>query len=356
MSDYDLGICGDESVLNQTVGALFNNSGSRQKLFSGTRTVSVLGQNVDTSWSVLSQPVFSLDSPPANVWAAAITQSGTPLSPAVNALTVRFDSVQVSMTSPGTPPRQTTTSILAICALSATGSGLALQPLGVVVDLSRASDIDRAVYQTFLIPAILESTATLFTAAPAPNIDIKVAQFGPPAISVGGGRLSAVSNLAGKGSPAPADPSSFPVSGNFCVLLSPEAMQAIASNGASRMNGLTKSTSGGQNVGLGSATYDAGIRIDNATANAAGPAGVDAVLSISAWASAGFTIVGGVVGDIVNGVQTAGEAAASAAQQAADAAAAAAQAAASAAASAASTVGGAVSSAGSTVIHAVSSY
>ena len=309
MAAFDLAVAGDETLLNNSVQTLYSRPSLRAKLFTGSTTEQILGVTTNVSWDILAAPTFSFQAPSASVWSSSVSSTGAPLTPVPNAFTVSFPQVQVSQKSGNAQPQQAVTSVTAICVLDTSGGSPGPKTIAAMANLAGASDIDRAIYTQIIIPQSINTANSMLSGLVLPQITIHNISFGPPVFAIGSGRCLMAANLAGNGTPAAPSPDSIPP-GPLVVLLSPAAMQKIVSTGAVGLLGQSANTSGSQSFGLGSASYSAQVQVTgvSATVNSGDPTAIQANVSLQASASAGITVLGGVVGDIVHGVETAAEA------------------------------------------------
>lgn len=312
MASYDLAVSGDVTLLNNSVQTLYNRPSLRAKLFTGSTTQQIMGANTTVSWNVLVPPVFSFEAPSDQVWTASVDANGAAPARVPNAFTVAFPQVQVSQQAPKTSLQQAVTSVTAICVLQTSGGSAGPKTIAAMANLTGASEIDRAIYTQIIIPQSINTANAMLSGLVLPQITFHNLSFGTPAFAIGSGRCVMVANLAGSSAPAAPAPDSVPA-GPLVVLLSPAAMQQIVNIAAAGLPGQSANTSGSQNFGLGSASYSASIQVNSisATVDPQNPRSINANVSLQASANAGITILGGVVGDIVHGIETAAEAVAS---------------------------------------------
>ncbi|HEY3364147.1 MAG TPA: hypothetical protein VGK74_03710 [Symbiobacteriaceae bacterium] len=301
MSTCDVIICVDQATLGGIVAALYGRPSLRDKLFRGSRAVDVLGVNVNVTFDVLQPPVISLNSPTDEQWRLGITKDGNPAQKAPNAVVVHFGQVKVGKQREAGGYDETTTAFDAICTIGLANNTLAIDPLAVIVDLSHASPDDQIIFPAVVIPQILQMVGTMLSGEHLPDINFQGIRFGDVVLSVGGGRLAAVANLAGK--PAPGAPllDSLPP-GQFYLLLSPAVMQSFADSAAAGMNGKQlPPQSGSQGFGVASAEWNANARLDHVSARVspADMTSLDLAVTVSIDASAGVNILG-PLGDLVN--------------------------------------------------------
>lgn len=309
MASYDLAISGDETLINNSVQTLYNRPSLRAKIFNGSTTEQIMGVNTTVSWNVLVPPVFSFQTPSDQVWTSSFDSNGTAPARVPNAFTVTFPQVQVSQQTPSTSLQQAVTSVTAICVLQTSGGSPGPKTIAAMANLTGASNIDQAIYTQIIIPQSINTANSMLSGLVLPQIAFHNISFGTPAFAIGSGRCVMVANLAGGSAPAAPSPDSVPA-GPLVVLLSPAAMQQIVNVGAAGLQGQSASTSGSQSFGLGSASYSASIQVNSISASVdpQNPAAINASVSLQASANAGITVLGGVVGDVVNGIKTAAEA------------------------------------------------
>jgi hypothetical protein len=298
MSNYDVAIVMNQAALNGVLASLFAQQNLRSQLFSGSQQASVLGTKTTVSWSVLQTPTVTLSPPSAQQWSQAIKQDGSTPQPAQNALVVSFPALQVSETS--TNPSTVPVEAIVVASINSKNA-LSLAPVAVIVDLSKASTFDQTLYKEIIIPQVLNLTTSMLSGEQIPNISFQGVQFGSLVLSVGNGLLAGVANLNGKPAPAAPDLTSLP-NQNFYILLSHDAMQQIASTGSHQLQGQSTHTSGSKSFGIGSADYNAGIKLNNASASVSSSdlTRVNASVDVSASASAGINLFDSIGQTIVS--------------------------------------------------------
>jgi len=321
---FDVAISLDEGTLNRIVAVLYARPGLRNGLFTGSRTATVLSEQVTVGWDVQAVPVVQLVPPTPEQWTAAVKGDGsTAPIPSTNAFLISFPRLSVTRTLPGGTVQQATVPVEAICTVGLRNNQLVLDAEAAVVDLSQAPAFDRAFVYPVLIPEVLNMADSLVSGQQVPALSFGGLTFGDAALAVGGSRLVAVANLQGSPAPDAPDPASLPA-GEFYVLLSSSAMTQVAAQGAAGLQGKQGAASGSQGFGIGTASYQASATLTRVSATPTPDlTAVSAQVSVEVSASAGVD----VLGTIVNGIVQAGE-----------------------------TVGNAFEDAGKAVAHAFSSY
>ncbi len=305
MSNFDVAICMDQGSLNQVINSIFNRQSLRAKLFNGSQSTTLAGVQVQVGWEVLVPPTVTLTPPTAEQWSSSVKRDGSTAQPTGNAFMVTFPQLHVLRTKSNGEQSEATTSVEAICTVAIVNDRLSITPLAAIVNLSGATDFDTVIYKAIIIPQVLNMAGQMLAGEQIPAISFQGVSFGPLTLGVGGGRLIGVAALVGQPTPQPPDPGSLPGGAPFYVLLSPAALNQMASVGVQQMAGKGASTSGSQGFGIGSADYNASIRLDNASAgiDPGDLTMINAQVGISAAASAGITtVVGQVINDIGNGV------------------------------------------------------
>ncbi len=299
MSNFDIGICIDQTTLSGVIAALYARPSLKSQLFSGRQTIAIMGVNLTVGWDVQQAPTVSLNPPSAQQWQNAVKSDGSVPQPVENAFLVQFSQVRVEKQPDSGGAMATTTSFAAICTVSLTNNALTITPMAVVIDLSQASEFDQVMYRMLIIPRVLNLVGTVLSGQQLPDIDFQGTRFGAAVLTVGNGQLTVVANLAGQPAPAAPAPDRLP-GGPFSILLSPQAMQQIANRGTRDLQGKTTGTSGSQSFGIGTANYRANVRLDHvsATVSPGDPTTVNAAVGVAVSASAGVDILG-VVGDAV---------------------------------------------------------
>jgi len=323
MSDYDVAICLNEEALNRIVNQLFQKPGLKTKLFTGTQTVPVMGVSVPVAWNVQQVPYIHLSPPTNDQWNHAIKPDGTAsVPPQENSIVMDFSNVQVSKKNVSTGQNeQTTANFQALCTVSVSGNNLlTIIPLGALVELNGVSPNDHVLYQSFMIPKILQMAKTLVSGEQLPDLHFQGLNFGTPVLSLGSGRLVAVANLENKPSPSAPPAETFP-NQPLTILLSSEAIQSGVSKGLSSFQGLSTGTGGSENLGIVKANYNANITVRNisASVNPQDLALLNVSVDLAASASAGADVFGPIGDVIVDGANAVADGVTYAANKVADA-------------------------------------
>jgi hypothetical protein len=319
VANFDVALSVNESTLNQISASLFARPSLRARLFSGSKAVNLEGVQTKVDWQVQTAPTVSLRSPTSAEWAKAIAADGTVAKPTANAMIVHVPKVAVTRTDPGAQPQSAVVPIDVICTITVANQTLVYNAPAVIVDLSAASEFDRALYQLVIVPQVLAAVAVSFAHPHLPAIDFQGLKFGPPVLVIGGGKVMGVANLEGKPTPPAPDPASLP-SEPFYVLFSPDVVQRACKTGTAPLIGQAASTSGSKGFApLGNASYSASVRIDDIAAQpTANPTVVNVSVALSASASAGVTLLGGIVGAVTDAANTVAHVAEDAAKTVAD--------------------------------------
>ena len=300
-----MAICMAEPTLQGVVAALYGRF--RQTLFQGTGTVNIAGVPLTVGYDVQAAPAVRLAPPTPAQWEHAVQADGSPARPTANAAVLHFPRVAVTR-SPGTPQEATATVSFDAIAVAALDAGrLKIRPVGVSIDLSAASPNDRILYRGLIIPRVLGLLGDMLSAEAVPAISFQGVRFGDAVLVLGAGRLAALANLAGEPPPAPPPPESLPTEG-FCILLSPPAMQAVATAATSGLRGRSLSQSGEAAYGIGTAQYSATLRVDGLALHLQDPTTILARAGLAASASAAVDVLGPIWDQITGGVETAANA------------------------------------------------
>jgi hypothetical protein len=301
---FDVAIGMDESGLNQVLGELFQRPGLRKDLFSGSQSANILGAAIQVDWSVEQAPTVHLSAPTPDQWKHAIKADGAVAAPTVNALTMHFPQFKITRKAASGPDQTATVALDVICTINIQSDNLIVSALAVSVDLSAASAFDQVLYKSVIIPRILNLVGTAFGVEHLPNVNFEGLQFGPIALTVGSGRVAGVANLAGKPTPPAPDPGTLP-NAKFFLLLGRDALQQTAQKGAAGLVGHSATSSGSRGFGLGNASYNGSVRLDSVSVQVGGdPTVINAQVAIGAEASAGVSLLGGIPGQIVDGLKT----------------------------------------------------
>lgn len=296
MSNYDLAVSMDQATLDRVIATLFARPSLRRKLFSGSQSIDVLGAPVTVDWEVQQAPQLSLRPPSAQQWQNAIKQDGGTPQPTEGAFVVRVPKLKVSRKSASGETGQATISPEVIVAARTRNRRLSLEPVAVVIDLSRASEADKQIYRNVVVPQVLRMAGAVLSDAPIPTIQYQGVAFGPPAFAVGNGRIVAVANLRGEPVPAAPSPATMP-GGSFYVLLDRQVLEQTARRIARELQGESASTSGSQGFGVGRARYRASVRLERVSASMSRDlTTVEASVRVSARANARVKILFGSVG------------------------------------------------------------
>jgi len=307
MNAYDLVIGMDQSCVNKMITSLYSRQTLRDKLFAGDKTTDILGTEIKVSWRVESAPIVSLDAPSSDQWNKAIKSNGNVQAPIDNAFLVHMKQLRLTQSQQnGGSNLETTTALSIICHMSINEKKLYISPMAVIVDLSSASESDKLIYKSIIIPKVLDMAGQMLSGEQLPKINYQGLQTGTPLLAIGNGRLVAVANLEGGSDPATPTAADFP-NETFYTLFSRHALQNIMDIGAKDIAGQSTSTSGSQGFGIGKASYNASIRIDSVSISPASNdlTQADAEMRISASASAGISILPPFLGEVGQGVTTA---------------------------------------------------
>ncbi|MGJ4788457.1 hypothetical protein [Leptospira koniambonensis] len=311
MSDYDLLINVNESVFNQALSSLYGKENLRNKLFKGTKSETYLNTPVNVSWDVLTAPILSLNPPTDADWKSSYKQDGKTPSPVQNAFLIKFPKLKVSKDQNGSV-LDTTLSVQGICSikLDISSNRISIDSYALIVDISNASPLDQFIYKSIIIPQILKTADSALEGGQIPALDFHGAKFGEINIFVGQGRFLASANLESKAKAAIPNLNSIP-NQPFFILISKEASQSIVNQETASLIGKKQSTSGSKSFGIGTANYDAAVRINRLGVQLLDdPTQVSSTADLSITAGAGVDLLGPVVGAIVDAAKYVGSGAA----------------------------------------------
>ena len=306
MSTFDIGIGMTQATLNDAVATFFRRPRLRSTLFQGRRSLELMGIPVVAGWEILEAPILRLAPPAEELWQNAIDQSGQTPTAVPGAFTLELPRLHVSLGQPDGGARETELVATVIATASLSQNDLALDARALVVDLAQASELDRLIYQTFIIPQVLQATDALFSGREIPDISFQGLSFGSVTIVIDEGRIIALANLAGKPAPPPVNSNTLP-DRPFFILLSREAMAIAAQRGGSGMQGKVIERTGVERYSIASAEYKAQIRLDSVVAQpSAALTELDVVVAISPSLVAGVSVFQALGNEVVNTANQAG--------------------------------------------------
>jgi hypothetical protein len=294
MSSYDLLIGVGEERLNAILAQVYASDQLRRSLFSGSQSGAFTGLEYRVDWSVGVAPTISLKAPTQDEWSAAIKGGGAPAAPQSGAFLVNLSSLSIKLQATG-ESLDTTVPVRAICTVAAGGGALSISALAVIVNLNAASDLDRYLIESVMVPTILDMLNKTLSGISIPQVNVMGMALTPPVVGIMNGYLLTAFNLVNSGTPSP-DGAAIP-GDPFFILLSRQLVQsAVDFQVRSNLQGKTFDQSGSEGGGGFSAEYSVHGRIDGITAaTTSNPTALRANASLSMSASAGITTPVGVV-------------------------------------------------------------
>lgn len=303
MGKYDVLIGVNEARLNAIMAQVYNSAQLRQSLFTGSQSGNYSGIPCQVNWSVGAAPTLSLQTPTPDEWNASIKGGGAPATPQAGAFIVNLSSLSVKLNAAGESV-DTTVPVKTICTIAAAGGSLSFSALGVIVNLSQASDMDKYMISNVLVPEILAMLTKALSGIAIPRITIGSISLTPPVVGIANGNLLTAFNQVQFGTPSvdgvaiPGDP--------FFVLLSQAMIQsAVDHEVRSNLQGKTFDQGGSEGGGGFSAEYSVhGVIQGISVSTTPNPTTLHANVSLGMSASAGINTPIGVV---IGGLETAGK-------------------------------------------------
>jgi hypothetical protein len=311
---FDVALGMDERTLSEVLASLYDRPSLKARIFSGTQQIHEMGISTMVSFEVEAPPVVRLMPPSSDQWNRAIKRDGSAVQPTANAMVVMLPKLKLSRPKSDGTLQEGVISLDAIVTVTIVDQRLSYDALAVVIDLSGATPLDRIIYRKVVIPMALDAVDRAFGQPHIPNIAFRGLSFGPIALQVGDGRVVGIANLAGKPPAGPQPDHALPHE-PFFILLSREALQIACQSGTADLVGRTDGTSGSANFGIGTATYEGRVRVDDIAVRVEDdPTTVDVAVAVSASAQAGVD----VIDQIWDGIKTGGNAVADAGKTAVD--------------------------------------
>lgn len=298
---YDLLVGLSAPKLDQAIAQVYGNASLRESLFKGSKSVNLGGSNISVAWDVQSAPAFQLSPPSADEWKIAVKGDGSKAPPQNDAFMVNLAKLKLQITA-SAGNLDTTIPVKIICTADSSTGRILLKALAVIVNLSDASDTDKFIIRSILIPGLLDTANKSLNGFNIPSPSIPGISLTPPVADVQNNHLLVAFNLLKDGTPnlsgvnLPDD--------SFFILMSPE-LTNYAINYVVKNNVQGKSFSKSGSVGGGgfSANYNATGRINSIGLNQiSDPTRLKANISLGLNAGAGIdTPVGYIIkgGEIV---------------------------------------------------------
>jgi len=204
MSKYDMAVGLDKTTLDGGTAQLYTDSSARENVFKGSETI----QKGTAVWDVLSAPVFTLEPPPADLWAASITAQGVNPKPedrpTMEAFQMILPQFQASYTvGTSTVGGTTQVNVFATVAVSADGTKLSFTPVAIWLDETQMKGWDKFVLNQLILKQIFIKANQLLSGIAIPVLSFSQdgisLDFTAPVITITGGKLIVAANLKGKG-------------------------------------------------------------------------------------------------------------------------------------------------------------
>lgn len=300
MSNYDALIGVNEARLNGILAQVFASPQLRQSVFIGGQAGNYSGVDFRVNWTLNAAPTLSLRPPTLQEWQASIKGGGSPATPQAGAFIVNLSSLTVKLDATG-QTLDTTVPVTAICTIAISGTTISFTALGIIVNLSQASDLDKYMISNVLVPEILAMLTKALSGVAIPKINIAGIPLTPPVVGITHGYLLTAFNLGQFGTPSvenvaiPGDP--------FFALLSQRMLQtAVDFEVRSNLQGKTFDKSGSEGGGGFSAGYSVHGEIQRiAVSVTPNPTVLHANVSLGMSASAGInTPVGEIINKIID--------------------------------------------------------
>ncbi len=303
MSDLLVGM--SEGALNKWLSGIYSKPAAQSKVFKGSMSVS--GQTV--SWDIGAAPTATLAGPSDPIWdnwPKSLTHNGTPQGSAAppdaadNPVAITFTNFSGSVSgSGGSGAGGTAPQVIVYATAQLQATSVSIVPLSAWLDESAVPAWSQLTLNA-IIGAALSQAQLLLGAIHTPQISYGGVTFGAAALTAADHKVGIAANLQGK--PAAPAPAAGDLPGDeFYVVLSREALQRVADIGMQQLNGQSASKSGSYDAGIFKASYSGRVTLDRASATPqADPTQMAANVVVSASASAGVDIFGGIIGGLTD--------------------------------------------------------
>ena len=290
MSNYDLLVGLNQDRLNLITQQAYSSDALKKSLFVGGDSGQYSGINYTLNWVVDSTPTLSLRSPTPDEWTRAIKEDGKSVAPQSGAFIVDIQklSIKLNTSSETQEDLSTTIPVQAICTATARGGSLTVKALAVIVNLSKATELDSYLISKVLIPGLLGMLNKTLAGIQLPQLSFGNTNLTPPVVEIKNGYLLAAFNLVKDGTPSigdaqiPSDP--------FFSLLSRELVQSVVSYEVRHnIQGQKFDKGGSEGAGGFSANYHTWGKISSVSVSTtSNPMKLHANVSIEMSASAGI--------------------------------------------------------------------
>ncbi|KAA5831770.1 hypothetical protein F1721_18175 [Saccharopolyspora hirsuta] len=277
--DNDFAVCVDQETLNTSLRALHGRD-DLKKFREGRQQVTIGGNNEWVDWKIDEPPHLRLQPPSDALWRDAIKENAQAPKPTTNAFVLTFPKFWFKRDG----QEGKTTSIEAICTLTAQDGKCTFTPHGAKVDLTGFAQSDRVIYRQIIVPRLLREAGKLLAGLSVPNINVYGLSFGPIAAAVGDDRVITVANLRDRPNATPPSTTALPKRGNY-VLLSKNTMEKGAKLAAVLLNGYAWQGGGGDSYWGGWYKCTAGFKVNSINAHANSPTGFSVYPDLGGWVS-----------------------------------------------------------------------
>ncbi|MDA3642453.1 hypothetical protein LZ318_21135 [Saccharopolyspora indica] len=277
--DNDFAVCVDQETLNSSLRVLHGRP-DLKNFREGKQQVTISGNSEWVEWKIEDPPYLTLQAPSDDLWRDAIKENEGAPKPTTNAFVLAVPKFWFKRE--GHDGR--TTSIEAICTLTAQDGRCTFTPHGAKVDLTGFVEADRIIYRQIIVPRLLREAGKLLAGLAVPNIDVYGLGFGPIAAAVGDERVITVANLRGRPNATPPSTTALPKRGNY-VLLSKNTMEKGAQLAAALIKGYALRRGGGVEYWGGWYQYAAGFQVNDVKVHASGPKTFSVYPDLGGWAS-----------------------------------------------------------------------
>jgi hypothetical protein len=290
MSGFDLAIGIDAATMNQAGAVVYKQLYPR--IFSGSEKIDKDGFEFNVSWDAKTAPTFVLQPPPKGLTLlrahllGQVEAPGVSATDLVNAYVASLENSvfqmileDVALTVAGGGESGTDqVKVTIVVQADASGGKMSLRPLKAFGETSNPSD--KWFINNVLLPQAMTIGETLLSGITLPPLSFANIQLTPPTLIVSQDHVIAMANLAGKGSPSPPFPTSWP-QGAFFAIMSEEAKLAVARAGTASINGKRIDHGTTIGIGIGDVHYNASAIINNLQINPGSPGGTDFAFSAS---------------------------------------------------------------------------
>lgn len=199
--NYDLLTGFNQDKLNQIIAKVYSTPNLKSTLFTGSEFGSEMGVSYTLNWAVEAAPTVSLTSPTSDNWANAIGVNGVSVAAKEGAFLVNLSTLKINIDA-GDQKLDTTIPVQAIALAGNSGANLQITTLGVIIDLSKASTLDKAIITSALVPAVLKMLNKSLSGIEIPQLSFSGVTLTAPVVEAKDGYILAAFNLTKDGAPS----------------------------------------------------------------------------------------------------------------------------------------------------------